>query len=157
MLPAVGWWGGSSFVWVCYYPMDPELFHIAGVGTLLWRIKDFASDFLVRKLCPSETVEKLYSIKNEESGSIAMLGITLYFLCIWLHAVNAKVLGFRDRINLIWSCTIFITSLGYKSSLRTKQQNMLANHRNMVTEAIGIVFLMVRDDIVNAKCKVQYY
>jgi hypothetical protein len=43
----------------------------------------------------------------------------------------------------MWSSTIWITSFGYKSTLGTNQANMLANRRNIVTEAIAFIFLFI--------------
>ena len=143
--------GGSSVVWMGGYILDPELLRIAGVENLLWRVKDFASDLLVLKLCSVETLNSLSALHSEDSGAVAILSLTLYFMRMRLYAVNTKVLGFRERISLIWSCTIWMTSFGYQSRLGTNQKNMLANRRNMVTEGIGMIFLIARNDIMNVR------
>ena len=54
-------------------------------------------------------------------------------------------------MNFMWSSMIWMTSLGYRSTLGTNYSTMLANRRNIVTETIAFMFLFIREDIVNAR------
>jgi hypothetical protein len=132
--------GASSAVCIGDIIFDTYLFRLAGVGHPLWRVKDFASDLLVLELASVGTIDKLYTLEGQSMDSLAVLIVTLYFLRMRLHAVNAKVLGYRERVCLIWCSIIWTTSLGYKSPLGTNQANMLANQRNTATETIRMSF-----------------
>lgn len=138
------YFGGSSATWIGKYIIDTELLRLAGVAKLLWRIKDFASDLLVLKLASYDTVDKLSSLVNEDPGSVGVLCATLFFMRARLCAVNSKTLGCRDRMVLMWSAMLWHTSLGYSSTFKTNQANMLPSKRNCVVEAIGFMFLFVR-------------
>jgi len=143
--------GASSAVWIGHIVFDTELFRLAGVSKLLWRVKDFASDLLVLELASLNTMNKLCSLEGESAESVKALAVTLYFLRTRLYAVNGKVLGYRTRVRLMWCSMIWITSLGYKPPLGTNKANMLANKRNCVTETIGASFLVVRKDVVRPR------
>ena len=143
--------GGSCVVWLGWYPIDADLFRIAGVSMLYWRIKDFASDLLVLRLASYETVCKIHSLKGQDVGTVAVVCATLYFMRLRLCAVNSTNLKFRDRINFMWTSLLWMTSLGSRSVLGTNQSNMLANRRNLITESIACIFLFIRSDIVNSR------
>ncbi len=143
--------GASSAVWIGTTIIDPELLHLAGVAHDLWQVKDFASDLLILKLASADTVEKLCSLVDEDQGCIGVICATLYFMRARLCSVNSKSVCYRDRLILMWSSMLWTTSLGYKSTYKTNQATMLANRRNIATEAIAFVFLFVREDIVNPR------
>ena len=143
--------GGSCVVWIGWYLFDVELFRIADVSMLYWRIKDFASDLLVLRLASYETVSKIYSLEGQDVGSVAAVCTTLYMMRLRLCSVNSTNFGFRDRINFMWTSLLWMTSLGSRSVLGTNQSNMLANRRNLITESLACIFLFIRSDIVNSR------
>ena len=73
--------------------------------------------------------------------------VSLYFTWLKLFYANAKKLGFRESIVFIWSSITWITSFKLKSSLGTNQNITRINNRNTVTEKIGMIFSVSRDDI----------
>ena len=97
-------------MWMGDHVIDSELLCIAGVETLLWRIKDFASNLLVLKLCSVQTLHSLSALHSDDSRAVAILYLVLHGMRMRLYAVNTKAVGFRERISLLWSCTVWITS-----------------------------------------------
>eukprot|EP00957_Ditylum_brightwellii_P043846 3324403-Ditylum_brightwellii.AAC.1 len=130
------------------YVLDPVLLSLTGVAEELWSIKDWASDLVVLRLQSVETVAKLVMLFNEDVGSVSTLCVTLYFMRLKLFAVNTKKAYYRDFISFLWVSMIWLTSFESKSPLGTNQSNMAINCCNLITETIGLVFAMARDNIL---------
>ena len=90
-------------------------------------------------------------VDSEDHSSVTVMCVTLYFLRLKLFAVNARMLGFCDRVVFAWSAMIWLTSLDTESRLGTNQSNMAINRRNMATKAITVVFSVMRDDVFNPR------
>ena len=88
----------------------------AQVPQELFRVKDFASDKLVDDLCSYKTLKKLSD--GMESGlaeglieDAGALAITLFFIKLHLHAVNALVVPARHRALYLFTLMLWFTSL----------------------------------------------
>ena len=102
--------GGLSVVWMWFHMVDTELFRLAGMMELLWRINDLALDMRVLQLASLDTINKLFQLENKE-----------YFLHVRLFIVNSNsVGGYHGMITLLWAPMLRITSIGYHSTLGTK-------------------------------------
>ena len=82
--------------WMGDHVVDPELLRIAGLEILLWRIKDFASNLLVLKLCSVQTLDNLNDLHKEDSGAVGILSLTLHFVHVRLYAINDNFKGSRN-------------------------------------------------------------
>ena len=82
------------------------MINLAGVLEYLWRFKDCALYLIVIKLYSYGTVNKVSKISNQDSCSIVVLWLALYFLHFRLYAVNEKVVEFNARIFFLWYFTI---------------------------------------------------
>ena len=141
--------GGSCAVWLGKHVMDPGLLILAGVRKDLWRVKDWASDQVVTALASPDTVTRLLSLRDsEDTGSVAVMCATMFFLRLRLYAVNGHNIPARERITYIWVSMIFLTSYSSKSLLGTNQKNMVTNRRNLITETLGLVFAGARSDVI---------
>ena len=133
--------------------MDPGLIIIAGVRKDLWRVKDWASDQVVTALASPDTVTRIASLRDsEDTGSVALMCATMFFLRLRLYAVNGHNIPARERITYIWVSMIFLTSYSSKSVLGTNQKNLSINRRNLVTETLGLVFACARPDVLALRC-----
>ena len=94
---------GESWVTVMgQYFLDPYILKLAGVPQELRRIQCYASDLLVLRLASGVTLEKVNILGNINLGSKSVLSTTLYFTRLQLFRVNAKVLGFKERVMYSW-------------------------------------------------------
>jgi hypothetical protein len=123
--------------------MDAGLLLDAGIPEQLWRITDWASDLLVLRLASGETIGALDALKkgnpsSVDSRSVALLSLTLFFVRLRLFCVNTKKLSAHERVAGIWASMLWIDSLSGVS---------IITKRNMICEAISLVFLVMRDDI----------
>ena len=129
--------------------MDPGLIILADVRKDLWRVKDWASDQVVTALASPDTVTRIASLgDSEDTGSVALMCATMFFLRLRLYAVNGHNIPARERITYIWVSMIFLTSYSSKSVLGTNQKNLSINRRNLVTETLGLVFACARSDVL---------
>jgi hypothetical protein len=102
--------GGSWATVMGHYVLDPWILKLAGVSQELWRVQDYASDLLVLRLASGVTLEKINLIENCNHGLNAVRSTTLYFTKLRLYGVNAKVLGFKERVMYSWATMIWFTS-----------------------------------------------
>ena len=80
---------GSSVLCMGMHHIDPGLLVLAGVDMDLIRVRDFASDECVLKLCSVHTLKKLNDLAEEENAmSVAVTGITLFFLRLFVLCAN---------------------------------------------------------------------
>ena len=102
--------------------------------------KGFSSDILLLKLVSSETVKKLTDIImiGEYPASVGILCTSLYFLRIFLYAVNSKVLDANMQLSFLWCYMIRITSI---------KNICIITKRNIVTSKIGMLFLASISDV----------
>eukprot|EP00918_Siedleckia_nematoides_P081091 GHVU01177873.1.p1 GENE.GHVU01177873.1~~GHVU01177873.1.p1 ORF type:complete len:768 (+),score=67.45 GHVU01177873.1:515-2818(+) len=119
---------------------DPGLFYAAGVKTELFRVDDYTSDGLVLQLCSASTLKCLQRIAaTEDASSVAVTGLTLFFLRIFLEGVNSKVeMGVVNRVAFMWSSLLWLTSL---------EGIHITTKRNLVNSVLGCVFLCVQAQV----------
>ena len=83
------------------YVIDTDLLRLVGVSMYLWRPNDFASDLLVLKLMSVKTIKTLNDVKDPfgstSSGDTGILSLTLFFVCLHLHAANRLTVPARHR------------------------------------------------------------
>eukprot|EP00918_Siedleckia_nematoides_P084791 GHVU01186328.1.p1 GENE.GHVU01186328.1~~GHVU01186328.1.p1 ORF type:complete len:288 (-),score=14.80 GHVU01186328.1:740-1603(-) len=116
---------------------DTGLLPAAGVQRELYRVDDFASDELVLKLCSADTITKLHAKSSEEEGtSLAVTGLTLFFVRLFMIAVNSKQkICDMDRVALLWCSLLWLTSLAGMHP---------TTKRNVVVSVLGSVLLCVQ-------------
>ena len=136
---------GSSVVIMGHHVFYTIMFRLQNVCKDLWHVKYFASDLLVLTLYYPDSVEKLSTLVDEYQGEFFVLCDLLYFLWARIFSVNRNILVFRERITFIWSSMILFPSFTYLSDLGSNYATIVANMRNIVTETITFVFLLVRD------------
>ena len=146
------WWGvviaGGETVGrtIGLYVVDPHHLQAEGVLRDLWRPGDFAMDLLVTRLCSFATVQLLAS-SEDLSGPRSVrdrgiLALTLFFIRVHDHAVNGREVPARHRAVYIWCSMVFLTSIK-GASVVTK--------RNIATEAIAFVFIVLCSDMPNPR------
>jgi len=102
---------GSSLLCVGSHHVDPGLLLLAGVDLDLVRVRDFASDLSVLKLCSVETLKKLNDLVEEENAkSVAVTGITLFFLRLFVMSANATGLDKSRACHSLWCGLLWFTS-----------------------------------------------
>ena len=99
-------------------------------------------------MASADTVNKIAMLDlTEDVGTVLVMCVSFYFTRIEMFSVNAKKLGFLERILFSWSSMICITFFMSKSRLGTNQNSTRINNRIMVTDKIVIIFSMPRDNI----------
>ena len=108
--------GGSGVPLVGNYVADVDLIRQAGVPEDLWIVKDFASDKKVEDLflyCTMKKIEEAM-IEGWATGLIedcGALAVTMFFLRLHLHAMNARLKVSHCRAMYLWMSMIFFTLL----------------------------------------------
>jgi hypothetical protein len=139
--------GGSGVPIVGKYVADVDLIRQAGVPEDLFIVKDFASDKKVEELFSYGTMKKIEDamIDGRAIGLIedyGALAVTMLFLRIHLHAMNARLLVSQCRAMYLWMSMILFTSLTGVN---------ITPKRNMVSETISNIFIVMRSDIQNPR------
>jgi hypothetical protein len=134
--------GGNSIPVMGSACVDCGLLLDAGIPYELIRVSDFASDLLVLKLASSETAGKIMSLENQDSDSVFVTCLTLYFMRAHLFGVNSKECDANHRVSLIWSSAIWMTTLKGVSVL---------TQRNIMSGAVSMCFLVMRSDVLNPR------
>jgi hypothetical protein len=126
--------------------IDAGLIKVAGIAVDLWRIRDYASDALVLKLCSYTTVHKIMECLHDQPNSDttemnqAALIYALFFNRAFLYAVNRKgPLSARGRIWMIWSATVFFLHI---------KGVAIVTKRNFLMGALPLCFLAM-DNLVD--------
>eukprot|EP00918_Siedleckia_nematoides_P032584 GHVU01070779.1.p1 GENE.GHVU01070779.1~~GHVU01070779.1.p1 ORF type:complete len:762 (+),score=80.80 GHVU01070779.1:258-2543(+) len=118
--------------------IDPGLLMVAGVNSDLYRVQDFTSDLLVLQLCSGNTLQQLLSIQaSEDVSSIVVTGLTLFFLRVFLIAVNSKV-DVLDRPYFLWCAFLWLSSVEGLPD---------ATKRNLATSVVASVFLCMQQRV----------
>jgi len=102
---------GSAAKTVGSHAVDPGLLLLAGVPDALLQITDFASDVSVLRLCSIETLDKLLRLEDEDEMSVAVTGLTLFFVRIFVLCANTKGECRHDSMVLLWCALVWITSI----------------------------------------------
>ncbi len=143
--------GGSSPASIGAYIFDPALIRLAKVNKKLWRVlEDFAFDAVLLRLASFDTIQKLHNLAlqdrmNCDVGNHAVTVISLLFLRLWAYAINSRMVPWRDRAVYSWVSLVWFTSF------HTSGSTMMANKQNMLLEAVGILFLIARDDVFHPR------
>eukprot|EP00956_Cyclotella_meneghiniana_P010341 scaffold14318_cov102-Cyclotella_meneghiniana.AAC.1 len=139
--------GGSGFVpaVIGNFIFDVMLLKMAGVPRELLRIDDFASDAIVLRLASHSTVGKLLDLETADVGNKIVTIVSLTCMRIRSSAVNAPKLSWNERATMHWASTLWCLSYQTQNSTR------LPNKRNMLLEAIAVLFLCPRDDVVQLR------
>ena len=129
------------------FMFDSDHLSLAGVSVDLYRPKDFASDLLVLRLVSTKTIKALAESSSDPFGSTSsgdrgVLSLTLFFMRLHLYAVNGKIVPARHRAVYLWCSMVFLTSIS-GTSVITK--------RNVVTETIAFMFLVLCSDMENPR------
>jgi hypothetical protein len=138
--------GGTQICVLGTHYIDAGLIKVAGLPVDLWRIRDYASDALVLKLCSHTTVfkitEGLHAERTNRSATTENHSALVYALLFnrsFLYAVNRKgPLSARGRIWMIWSATIFFLHIKGVS---------IVTKRNFLMGALPLCFLAM-DNLV---------
>ena len=105
---------GSEVVTSGYAIFDVGILCLGGVSVDLYRVNDYASNVLILKLCSSDTINKLLNLlvtEKEDPLNIAFMAISWYFLRTFLCAYNAESINSEARVTMIWSVSMWFTSL----------------------------------------------
>ena len=112
----------------------------------IWCPSDFASDLLVLRLCSYETILKMsqteLSFGSTSAGDKGALGLTLFFMRLHLYAVNGRGVPAAHRAVYMWCSMLWLTSIS-GACIITK--------RNIVSETIAFMFIVLRSDIVKPR------
>ncbi len=96
------------------YVLDPWMLKLAEVVREHYRIKDWASDTVVERLCSSDTIVKLLNALQEKKfddvGNCGVLVVTLLFIRLCNYSVNAKNVNWKDRCMYQWCSLLWFSS-----------------------------------------------
>ncbi len=117
----------------------------AGIPEDLFIVKDFASDKKVKDLFLYGTMKKIEDAMIDGRAirlikDYGALAVTMLFLRLHLHAMNARLEVSQCRAMYIWMSMILFTSLTGIN---------ITPKRNMVSETISNIFIVMRSDIHN--------
>ena len=133
---------GSCALVVGVIPIDPGLLQLTGLNEKLTRVKDYASDGLVLKLCDYNTLSSLVKLSQENNKHVAALCLTLFFVCLKLYAINSIQLEAHCRVSFLWSSLVWLTSL--RGMHRITQ-------RNLIREIIPSIFTFMREECLEPR------
>lgn len=139
--------GGQQFVSIGEWAVDADLLLQSGVPQELIRIKDFASDKLVDELCSHKILKSVVDAMDDgtTTGSdkdAAALLCTLLFMKLHLISVNGRQIPAKHRALYLWTSMIWLTTL---SGVH------ITSKRNLVSETIANMFLVLRDDVLKLR------
>jgi hypothetical protein len=137
--------GGSGVPLVGKYVANVDLIWQAGVPEDLFIVKDFASDKKFEELFLDGTMKKIEDamIDGRAIGLIEdyeALAVTMLFLRLHLHAMNARLEVSQCQALYLWMLMILFTSLTGVN---------ITPKRNMVSETISNIFIVMQSDIHN--------
>ncbi len=137
--------GGSGVPLVGKYVVNVDLIRQMDIPEDLFIVKDFASDKKVEELFVYGTMKKIEDamIDGRAIGLIedyGALAVTMLFLRLHLHAMNARLEVSQCQAMYLWMSTILFTSL--------TGVNIMPK-RNMVSETISSIFIVMQSDIHN--------
>ena len=125
------------------FMIDADLLRLGSVSMSLWRPEDFSSDVLVEALVKIDSIGKVISSKpafgSTVEGDKSALAVTLLLMNLHLHAVDSKDCPANHKAIYLWASMIWFTSISGVS---------LVTKRNIVTETIAMMFLVVREDVL---------
>jgi len=79
-----------------------------------YRIKDWASDTVVKCLCSSDIIVKLLNALSERKlddvGNCGVLVVTLTFICPHHYSVNAKNVNWKEHCMYQWCSLLWFSS-----------------------------------------------
>ena len=138
--------GGSSVALLGNEVFDPFILKNAGVASELWRVDDFASDFIVLRLASTTTLNKICKLADTEEkdniGGVTVLCLSLYFMRLRLYAINATNVNYLERMKYIWASLLWFTSFNHLCG-----GTMTTNKHNIVMETYGMMFLLPHNDV----------
>ena len=112
---------------------DPWLLKLVKISQKLWRIKDYTSDAIVLKLASYDTVQKLITLEESESetiavdtGNLAVTVVSLIFMRLCSYAVNARNINWKDREMYCWDNFLWL------NYFHTSGSTMMTNERKML-------------------------
>ena len=118
----------------------------ANVSVDIWLSCDFASDKILLHVTSYSTIQKLSeadtSLGSTSTGDKGVMGLTLFFMQLHLYAVNGKGVQARHQDVYLWCSMLWLTYIS-GSSIITK--------RNIVSETIAFMFLVLRSDITKPR------
>ncbi len=134
--------GGSCALNVRVVPIDPGLLQLTDINEKITRVKDYASDGLVLRLCDYNTLSSLVKLSQENPKHVAALCLTLFFVRLKLYAINSLQLDARCRISFLWSSLVWLTSLQGMHSI---------TQRNLIREIISSIFTFMREECLEPR------
>ena len=84
----------------------------------------------------------------EDIETVSVMCVLLYFTHLKLFSLNANKCGWQEIVVFCWCYMIWLSSFTSKSRLGTNQNNYRVNVHNTLTETIGMVFSMARNNII---------
>ena len=125
------------------FMIDADLLRLAEVSRSLWRPEDFSSDLLVEALIKVENIIKVIKVESPIGSTVdgdkGALAVTMFMMSLHSYAVNSKECKAKHRAIYLWTTMIWFTSINGVS---------LVTKRNIVTETMSMMFLVVRDDVI---------
>ena len=70
--------------------LTPCILKISVVTHKLWYIDNLDSELVFTKLTSASSLEKLATLECGDIGNRAVVGVSIYFLCLCLFSVNEK-------------------------------------------------------------------
>ena len=97
------------------------------------------------KLVSKKTIQRLIELNCPDVGNVRVTAITIIMMRIRLYAVNSSEMAPKERVALEYSSLIWYTSFAMSAS------TMITNKRNIATESIALVFIMLRSDVLRPR------
>ena len=113
----------------------------SGINQELWRVKDWADDLLVLKLCSGDTAARILSLKGaQDETSQVVTCLALFFNRVHLVAINCKdVISAKQSVEMLWSEFLFCLHIDGVH---------IITKRNLLMECLPLCFLMYNSNVV---------
>ena len=135
--------GGSCAPTIGACTVDIDLIRVSSISMDLYRPTDFASDLLVLKLISLDGISKLLilsELPDTDFGArdIGLVSLTILFMRLHLYAINCdSISSFHQAVYLCMSMIWLTTLTGV----------CMITKRNIVSETISFIFIVVQDNI----------
>ena len=107
--------GGSSVAVLGKEVVDPFLLKITAVSTELWITEDYASYLIFLRLDSTRILTKICMLEkdNDNTGSLTVLCLSLYFMRLRLYAINTTDTNYLERMKYMWASFLWFTSFDH--------------------------------------------
>ena len=129
---------GSAMKFVGKTIVDCGLLLLLDIPKELIIVSDFSSDTNVIRLASKQTIEKLLLLDKEENDSVAVMGLCLFFLRLFIDACNSNSMKKDRRLYSIWCAFLWFTSMKGMHPTTLK---------NLANSVMGLSWLVLRKDV----------